>query len=94
VETYALDYEYIAFLSNKSFLYYFKAEEAKIKVSVVSGDRVDNKAKLETIKQEEEIIKSEQVEKVQKVQKEQKEPKVLRPYCVVLFDICLFDGFL
>ena len=39
-----------------------KAEEAKVKILEVSGDRVDNKSKLEIIKQEEEMIQKEKKE--------------------------------
>lgn len=38
------------------------AEEAKVKILEVSGDRVDNKSKLEIIKQEEEMIQQEKAE--------------------------------
>ena len=37
----------------------FQAEEAKVKISEVSGERVDNEAKLKVISQEEEAIKKE-----------------------------------
>lgn len=37
-------------------------DEAKVKISEVSGDRVDNKSKLEVIKQEEELIMKEKLE--------------------------------
>lgn len=40
----------------------FQAEEAKVKILEVSGDRVDNKSKLEIIKQEEEMIQLEKAE--------------------------------
>ena len=36
-----------------------QAEEAKVKISEVTGDRVDNKTKLDVIKQEEEAIQAE-----------------------------------
>ena len=41
----------------------FKAEEAKVKILEVAGDRVDNKSKLEVIRQEEEIIRREKEER-------------------------------
>lgn len=41
----------------------YQAGEAKVKISEVIGDRVDNKTKLEIIKQEQEIIKMEQKER-------------------------------
>ena len=44
-----------------------QAEEAKVKILEVSGERVDNKSKLEVIKQEEEIIQREK----QELQKEE-----------------------
>ena len=37
----------------------FQAEEAKVKISEVSGERVDHEAKLKVISQEEEAIKKE-----------------------------------
>jgi len=40
-----------------------KAEEAKVKILEVAGDRVDNKSKLEVIRQEEEIIRHEKEER-------------------------------
>lgn len=40
-----------------------KAEEAKVKILEVAGDRVDNKSKLEVIRQEEEIIRREKEER-------------------------------
>ena len=40
-----------------------KAEEAKVKILEVTGDRVDNKSKLEVIRQEEEIIRREKEER-------------------------------
>jgi len=40
-----------------------KAEEAKVKILEVTGDRVDNKSKLEVIRQEEEIIRRENEER-------------------------------
>jgi ribosomal protein S3AE len=39
-----------------------QAEEAKVKILEVTGDRVDNLSKLEVIKQEEEIIQREKEE--------------------------------
>jgi hypothetical protein len=48
-----------------------QAEEAKVKILEVSGERVDNKSKLEVIKQEEEIILREKEE----LQKEEKAKK-------------------
>ena len=50
-----------------------QTEEAKVKISEVSGDRVDNKAMLETIKQEESIIEAEKQE--QRKEKEKKRAK-------------------
>ena len=38
---------------------FFQAEEAKVKISEVSGERVDHEAKLKVISQEEEAIKKE-----------------------------------
>jgi len=40
-----------------------KEEEAKVKILEVAGDRVDNKSKLEVIRQEEEIIRRENEER-------------------------------
>jgi len=40
-----------------------KAEEAKVKILEVTGDRVDNKSKLEVIQQEEAIIRREKEER-------------------------------
>ena len=42
---------------------FVQAEEAKVKISEVSGERVDNKTKLELIKQEELAIQKEKEEK-------------------------------
>jgi len=41
----------------------FKAEEAKVKILEVAGNRVDNKSKLEVIRQEEKIIRLEKEER-------------------------------
>ena len=40
-----------------------KTEEAKVKILEVAGDRVDNKSKLEVIRQEEAIIRREKEER-------------------------------
>jgi len=45
------------------FAVYVQAEEAKVKILEVAGDRVDNKSKLEVIRQEEEIIRREKEER-------------------------------
>ena len=37
----------------------FQTEEAQIKITEVSGERVDNKARLESIRQEEAVLKKE-----------------------------------
>lgn len=50
------------------------AEEAKVKILEVSGDRVDNKSKLEIIKQEEEMIQQEKAE-LEKQHKEEEQKK-------------------
>lgn len=50
------------------------AEEAKVKISEVTGDRVDNKSKLEVIKQEEEIIQREK----QELEKEEQAEKLMK----------------
>jgi hypothetical protein len=47
----------------------YQAEEAKLKLVEVSGERVDNKAKLERIKQEEEAILAEKAEDKEAEQK-------------------------
>ena len=39
--------------------FHVQAEEAKVKISEVSGERVDHEAKLKVISQEEEAIKKE-----------------------------------
>ena len=44
-------------------------EEAKVKISEVSGDRVDNKTKLEIIQKEEEAIR-EEIEETAKLEEE------------------------
>jgi len=49
---------------------YVKAEEAKVKILEVAGDRVDNKSKLEVIRQEEEIIRREKEERRQEEEAE------------------------
>ena len=59
-----------------------QAEEAKVKILEVAGDRVDNKSKLEVIKQEEQIIQQEKLElakvKVQKGQEAAEEATRLK----------------
>ena len=52
----------------------WKAEEAKVKILEVTGDRVDNKSKLEVIRQEEEIIRRENEER----KKEEEAEKLAR----------------
>ena len=47
-----------------------KAEEAKVKILEVAGDRVDNKSKLEVIRQEEEIIRREKEERMKEEEAE------------------------
>ncbi|CAH1783641.1 unnamed protein product, partial [Owenia fusiformis] len=52
------------------------AQEAKIKVAEVSGEKVDNTAKLELIRQEEEAIKREQEEMKETEEREEREAKL------------------
>lgn len=47
-----------------------KTEEAKVKILEVAGDRVDNKSKLEVIRQEEEIIRREKEERMKEEEAE------------------------
>ena len=70
-------------------LQFVQTEEAKVKISDVSGDRVDNKAMLETIKQEESIIQAEKEEQLKekekkkaKEQEEERKRKEVRVVCV------------
>lgn len=51
-------------------------EEAKVKISEVSGDRVDNKTKLEIIQKEEEAIREEIEEKVMLEEQAEKQKQV------------------
>jgi len=51
-------------------LFCHKAEEAKVKILEVAGDRVDNKSKLEVIRQEEEIIRREKEERMKEEEAE------------------------
>ena len=47
--------------------------EAKVKISEVAGERVDNKAKIDLIRQEEEAIKEQQKEEEEKRKAEEQE---------------------
>ena len=51
-------------------LFCHKTEEAKVKILEVAGDRVDNKSKLEVIRQEEEIIRREKEERMKEEEAE------------------------
>ena len=59
-------------------LFISQTEEAKVKISEMSGERVDNKTKLDIIKQEEQAIRAEEEAQkaTEQLEKEKKAKKL------------------
>ncbi len=60
---------------NPNTMISLQADEAKVKISEVSGERVDNKTKLDILKQEEESIRKEKEEEKRKKKEEEEKEK-------------------
>ena len=63
-------------VTNEGMVHCLQMEEAKVKISEVTGDRVDNKTKLEIIQKEEEAIREEIEEKVKLEEQAEKQKQV------------------